>query len=191
MTRALVGPGLSVEAMDRHPKLKDFFRVTALATDRDGGVYVANLEAKDYPITATQWHPVSPARGWRDARLLDCACASTQCVAERQSWPHIGTSTWSHHLGGISAALRNTCCRRHVAGSAVSCRNMDAIRVQFHDAYTGRLSCAGEERVRVCSAPAHSALARSGELLLANCTPLGGHLQSHIAVRASVPPQQA
>ena len=52
------GAGLSVEAMDRHPKLKEFFRVTALATDRDGGVYVANLEARDYPITATQWHPV-------------------------------------------------------------------------------------------------------------------------------------
>lgn len=52
------GSGLSVEAMDRHPKLKEFFRVTALATDRDGGVYVANLEARDYPITATQWHPV-------------------------------------------------------------------------------------------------------------------------------------
>ena len=47
-----------MEAMDRHPKLKEFFRVTALATDRDGGVYVANLEARDYPITATQWHPV-------------------------------------------------------------------------------------------------------------------------------------
>ena len=50
-----------MEAMDRHPKLKGFFRVTALATDRDGGVYVANLEARDYPITATQWHPARPA----------------------------------------------------------------------------------------------------------------------------------
>lgn len=54
----VVAPGLSEAAMDRHPKLREFFKVTALATDRDGGVYVANLEARDYPITATQWHPV-------------------------------------------------------------------------------------------------------------------------------------
>ncbi|KAK9830880.1 hypothetical protein WJX81_001350 [Elliptochloris bilobata] len=49
--------GLSAAAVDKHPKLKDFFKVTSLATDRDGGVYVSSMEARDYPITATQWHP--------------------------------------------------------------------------------------------------------------------------------------
>ena len=79
--------------MDRHPQLRDFFRVTALATDRDGGVYVANLEAKDYPITATQWHPVRPCLRPTCVRLAHCvrayplASAPVQGVAEPHSWP--------------------------------------------------------------------------------------------------------
>lgn len=97
---SLAGPGLPVEAMDRHPKLKDFFRVTALATDRDGGVYVANLEAKDYPITATQWHPVRPCLRPTNLRLAPClirlASAPMQCLAKMESWPRNGTSTWSY-----------------------------------------------------------------------------------------------
>ncbi len=60
-------PGLAPSAVDESRRLRDFFTVTSLSTDRDGAVYVATMEARDYPITATQWHPVraqrAPARG--------------------------------------------------------------------------------------------------------------------------------
>jgi len=60
-------PGLAPSAVDESRKLCDFFTVTSLSTDRDGAVYVATMEARDYPITATQWHPVralrAPPRG--------------------------------------------------------------------------------------------------------------------------------
>ncbi len=52
--------GLSVATLNENSRLRDFFKVTALSTDRDGLEYIANMEARDYPITATQWHPVRP-----------------------------------------------------------------------------------------------------------------------------------
>ena len=52
--------GLARSTLENHPKLSKFFKVTAMAADRDGEQYVANMEARSYPITATQWHPVRP-----------------------------------------------------------------------------------------------------------------------------------
>jgi len=45
-------PGLAPSAVDESRRLRDFFTVTSLSTDRDGAVYVATMEARDYPITA-------------------------------------------------------------------------------------------------------------------------------------------
>lgn len=50
-----------MDTLNENSRLRDFFKVTALSTDRDGLEYIANMEARDYPITATQWHPVRPA----------------------------------------------------------------------------------------------------------------------------------
>jgi hypothetical protein len=55
----LFGPlsGLSARAFKASRALGAFFRVLSLSEDRDGAVYVSTMEARDYPITATQWHP--------------------------------------------------------------------------------------------------------------------------------------
>ena len=171
LTRALVGPGLSEAAMHRHPRLRDFFRVTALATDRDGGVYVANLEAKDYPITATQWHPVRPACVQHPTPSVAClhisACASMRCLAAEKSWRYVRTSTWSQPIGA-SAYHHET------SGAGVTSRLSNVLSLCICNMYTffGMVTLAfvlgaGKERIRVCSPPAHPALTRSGELLLA------------------------
>ena len=103
-----------MEAMDRHPKLKDFFKVTALATDRDGGVYVANLEARDYPITATQWHPVRrclrPSRLWLLLLLCGHCVLGTACYcffARPCQKGRTGPSVLSHPCGRVCMMIRS------------------------------------------------------------------------------------
>ncbi|KAK9823907.1 hypothetical protein WJX72_006292 [[Myrmecia] bisecta] len=56
--------GVSFAAYDENPHLKDFFKVLSLSVDRLGGVYISTMEARKYPITATQWHPEKNAFEW-------------------------------------------------------------------------------------------------------------------------------
>lgn len=56
--------GISFEAFSRVPKLEDFFEVLTLSIDRGDKVYVSTMEAKDYPISGTQWHPEKNAFEW-------------------------------------------------------------------------------------------------------------------------------
>lgn len=40
--------------MRDHPSLASFFRVLSLSLDRRGQAYVSTLEARHYPVVATQ-----------------------------------------------------------------------------------------------------------------------------------------
>ncbi|RMZ57383.1 hypothetical protein APUTEX25_004217 [Auxenochlorella protothecoides] len=56
--------GLAWTAIAENPTLVDFFDVLTLSIDRGGRTYVSTMEAIDYPITATQWHPEKNAYEW-------------------------------------------------------------------------------------------------------------------------------
>ena len=60
-------------AYEENPALKAFFSVLSLSLDKGGLPYISTVEARDYPITATQWHPEKNQFGARAARcLLHC-----------------------------------------------------------------------------------------------------------------------
>ncbi|KAI8110154.1 hypothetical protein M9435_001833 [Picochlorum sp. BPE23] len=56
--------GIAFSAFAENPRLDDFFQVLTLSIDRQKKVYVSTMEAKDYPISATQWHPEKNAFEW-------------------------------------------------------------------------------------------------------------------------------
>ena len=47
-----------------NPLLERFFKVISLSIDKSGNPYISTLEARQYPITATQWHPEKNAFEW-------------------------------------------------------------------------------------------------------------------------------
>lgn len=44
-------------AYEENKGLKDFFKVLSLSVDKSGQPYISTMEARRYPVTATQWHP--------------------------------------------------------------------------------------------------------------------------------------
>lgn len=56
--------GISFDAFAENLRLDDFFEVLTLSIDRRKNVYVSTMEAKNYPISATQWHPEKNAFEW-------------------------------------------------------------------------------------------------------------------------------
>lgn len=58
------GKGIAWDAFASNAALDDFFDVLTLSRDRDDKVYVSTMEAKKYPISATQWHPEKNAFEW-------------------------------------------------------------------------------------------------------------------------------
>lgn len=58
--------GLSMASYQAERKLKDFFSVLSLSIDNSGNPYISTIEARKYPITATQWHPEKNAFEWHE-----------------------------------------------------------------------------------------------------------------------------
>lgn len=56
--------GVSMELWLDNKKLNDFFSVVSYSLDRNGTKYVSTIEARDYPIYGTQWHPEKNAFEW-------------------------------------------------------------------------------------------------------------------------------
>ncbi|GFR43452.1 hypothetical protein Agub_g4535 [Astrephomene gubernaculifera] len=56
--------GLSMSAVLENPALGRFFKVLSLSLDKSGVAYVSTLEGRNYPFTATQWHPEKNAYEW-------------------------------------------------------------------------------------------------------------------------------
>lgn len=49
--------GVTPQAFDDNRRLHDFYRVLSTNIDAAGRQFVSTFEARDYPFTATQWHP--------------------------------------------------------------------------------------------------------------------------------------
>ena len=47
-----------------NPRLAEFFDMLTMSVDRRGTHYVSTMEAKRYPVSATQWHPEKNAFEW-------------------------------------------------------------------------------------------------------------------------------
>lgn len=56
--------GLLMTAYEENPRLKDFFKVLSLSLDKAGLPYISTIEARAYPISASQWHPEKNAYEW-------------------------------------------------------------------------------------------------------------------------------
>jgi len=49
--------GVRPSSFHSNKRLQDFFRVVSTNKDRKGQEFVSTIEAYDYPVYATQWHP--------------------------------------------------------------------------------------------------------------------------------------
>lgn len=61
--------GVPVTAFGENERLRSFFRVITTSADRQGKPFISTMEAKQYPIIATQWHPEKNSFEW--TRKLD------------------------------------------------------------------------------------------------------------------------
>jgi gamma-glutamyl hydrolase len=75
--------GVHMDGFAENPSLLSFFDILSLSLDRQGEMYVSTIEAKDYPISATQWHPEKNAFEWGAFNIPHDAIAVlvTQSVA--------------------------------------------------------------------------------------------------------------
>jgi len=60
--------GIKPEVMSNHPRLKDFFNIISLANDTNEEVFVAAIEAKNYPIYGVQYHPENTLQAYRKSK---------------------------------------------------------------------------------------------------------------------------
>jgi len=74
--------GVPVGAFSRSALLESFFILVSTNFDRTGKSFVSTLEAWDYPITATQWHPERNAYEWRDS--IAATAHTPQSIAAMQ-----------------------------------------------------------------------------------------------------------
>ena len=58
--------GVPVSLFEASAALSGFYILVSTNFDRLGKAFVSTVEAWDYPITATQWHPERNALEWRD-----------------------------------------------------------------------------------------------------------------------------
>ncbi|GMH14361.1 hypothetical protein Nepgr_016202 [Nepenthes gracilis] len=75
--------GISPERFTGNTRLSGFFNVLTTSTDEEDKVYVSTIEARNYPVTAFQWHPEKNAFEWGLSMIphSDDAIQVTQHVA--------------------------------------------------------------------------------------------------------------
>ena len=61
--------GVRVSDFAANEALGRFFILVSTNFDRAGAAFVSTLEAWDFPVTATQWHPERPQFEWRDISI--------------------------------------------------------------------------------------------------------------------------
>lgn len=49
--------GVGIDTYNKEPSLKDFFKILSVNNGLNGKTFVSTVEAFDYPIYGTQWHP--------------------------------------------------------------------------------------------------------------------------------------
>eukprot|EP01027_Heterolobosea_sp_BB2_P024030 GEZU01036161.1.p2 GENE.GEZU01036161.1~~GEZU01036161.1.p2 ORF type:complete len:323 (+),score=115.49 GEZU01036161.1:34-1002(+) len=63
--------GVTPAAFNANKNLVSFFQVLSTNVDRNGVEFVSTIEAYDYPIYATQWHPEKNAFEWATDEAID------------------------------------------------------------------------------------------------------------------------
>ena len=74
--------GVSVRSFEQSKALGAFFILVSTNFDRKGAAFVSTMEAWDFPITATQWHPERNQYEWR--ATVSAESHSTEAVAAMQ-----------------------------------------------------------------------------------------------------------
>ncbi|BDA45120.1 Gamma-glutamyl hydrolase [Coccomyxa sp. Obi] len=113
------GKGLAVSAYNGNQQLKDFFVVTSLSSDRKGAEYISTMEARKYPVTATQWHPEKNSFEW--ARKLQI--------------PHSAEAVAVTH---VAAKYLVTQARKSSHTPASLQEEEDMLIYNYHTTYTGK-----------------------------------------------------
>jgi len=68
--------GVSPAKFNANQYLPNFFDVLSTNVDRNGVEFISTMEAKKYPIYATQWHPEKPIYEWNIHEVIDHSKAS-------------------------------------------------------------------------------------------------------------------
>lgn len=61
--------GISVEALENNTALSNFFKITSTAKAKDGKIFVASIEGKEFPFYGVQYHPEKTFAEW--TKMLD------------------------------------------------------------------------------------------------------------------------
>lgn len=108
-------------------RLKDFFKVLSLSLARDGLPYISTMEARKYPITATQWHPEKNAFEWVTSLHIPHSPDAVEMTQEVANF-------------FVSEARKNS----HAARDALE--ESDMLIYNWKPEYTGRVTRGGEEQ---------------------------------------------
>lgn len=111
----------------QNKRLKDFFKVLSLSLARDGLPYISTMEARKYPITATQWHPEKNAFEWVTYLHIPHSPDAIEVTQEVANF-------------FVSEARKNT----HAARDALE--ESDMLIYNWKPEYTGRVTRGGEEQ---------------------------------------------
>ena len=71
--------GVTPDAFEASSRLSTNYVLASINADRKGSYFVSTMEACNYPVTATQWHPERPAQEWKDG--LDINHGETSIAA--------------------------------------------------------------------------------------------------------------
>jgi len=106
--------GIKPEMYDTNDKLNGFYTVLSTNLDYKGERFVSTVEAKNYPITASQWHPEKNNFEWgKIGELGEKAIPHTAHAVELSQ--HMANNFVSrarnseHHFENLSAVLVENC----------------------------------------------------------------------------------
>ncbi|KYQ88154.1 peptidase C26 family protein [Tieghemostelium lacteum] len=93
--------GVSPSTFESTEALTEFFNVLSTNVDRDGNTFISTIEAKNYPIFGTQFHPEKPIFEWWDEEVMNHSFESilanqyfsnffvNQCRKSTHSFPNV------------------------------------------------------------------------------------------------------
>lgn len=90
------GHGLLSEDVAASARLSAFFKVLSLSLARDGKPYVSTMEARDYPVYATQWHPEKNAYEWTSSLSIPHSPDAVEVAQEAANF-FVGEARRSAH----------------------------------------------------------------------------------------------
>lgn len=90
------GHGLLTEDVAASERLSAFFKVLSLSIAKDGRPYISTMEARDYPVYATQWHPEKNAYEWTSSLKIPHSPDAVEVTQEAANF-FVGEARRSAH----------------------------------------------------------------------------------------------